>query len=826
MQLRFGFATLSIALMLLALTANNFAQNVYLNGKSIGKMSTSYENIPSIRSSKVLKQQSSAADLKLSSDLLQLVKPAARPQALSLDNHLQTMTSLKQFRSNSPAAGAAAQLASAEVYVYVFMNNGAATSVVDEFAVGEVSRSENFGLAVAWIPLKDLEKLAENESVRLIRSVQPPVTYTGSVNSEGDGHTESDIVRSLYNSDGSGMTIGVLSDGVDNRASAQASNDLPPDGAALNVLDNSVGGDEGTAILEILHDLAPGANMVFHTAGNNTVEFNSALDDLVAAGCNIIMDDIGWITQPFFEHGFVASHFETVLAANNILYFSSAGNAGQSHYQSDYSPIAIDNVQHNFGNIKNQGFYLYVQMAIGGNARVILEWNDEFGASANDYDMGFWSFTDAAYVQVSTATQDGTQDPLEFINYNATNLALQDFAVIVEPFNNPAVRTLEVYIYTAGNAANYINNIDSSDAIFGHAAVDDAIAMAAVNAADLQAGSEDVAGYSSQGPVTHSFPVAQTINKPDLTSVDGVSVTGAGGFPSPFFGTSAAAPHASAVAALIWGQLPGSTNVEIRDMMFNAAEDFGDPGFDFTYGFGFTNTRDIFNQNVPILSDLAAMLAGPFDDVAGEMETYLADNGMVPLNQPYGGAPWNYGGTESVASLPDDVVDWVLVKLRTGISAASEVAVRAAFITKTGAVVDLDGVSPVEFKGVEPGDYHVVLCHRSHLAIMTANPEPLEANGATPYDFTTAQSTAYTSGGVNSDPMIDAGGGVFAAVPGDGNGDGGIDASDRNIVWRPQNGTVWQYTKGGDFNMDGGIDVLDLNLNWRPNSGKGTQVPQ
>jgi len=219
----------------------------------------------------------------------------------------------------------------------------------------------------------------------------------------------------------------------------------------------------------------------------------------------------------------------------------------------------------------------------------------------------------------------------------------------------------------------------------------------------------------------------------------------------------------------------------------------------------------------PVTVNVKVFLEGPYG--AGAMSTDLGDNSLLPYDQPYSSSPWNYNGTESVTTIPSGVVDWVLVELRTNIESSSLAATRAAFIKSDGKVVDIDGTSPVSFF-IKAGDYYIVIRHRNHLSIMSANPISLSESSDL-YDFTIAQSMAY-----GTNPMKELEAGVFGMLAGDGNSDGGVDALDKNLVWRPQNGTTWEYTKYGDFNLDGGIDALDLNLKWRPNNGTGTQVPE
>jgi len=218
-----------------------------------------------------------------------------------------------------------------------------------------------------------------------------------------------------------------------------------------------------------------------------------------------------------------------------------------------------------------------------------------------------------------------------------------------------------------------------------------------------------------------------------------------------------------------------------------------------------------------VLLSTKAYLEGPYS--AGSMSTALRTAGVIPLAQPYSGAPWNYTGTESVSSIPANVVDWVLVELRTGNPAVppmTKVATRAAFLKSDGTVVDMDGTSPISFSGVSAGSYYIVIRHRNQLAIMSASAVALSASSVQ-YDFTTAMTQAY---GTNPMKLVST---KYVMYAGDGNNDGAINATDRNLVWRVQNGTVGYLT--GDFNLDGVANATDRNLFWRINNGKSGSVP-
>ncbi|MCB9088506.1 MAG: hypothetical protein H6628_09375 [Calditrichae bacterium] len=163
-----------------------------------------------------------------------------------------------------------------------------------------------------------------------------------------------------------------------------------------------------------------------------------------------------------------------------------------------------------------------------------------------------------------------------------------------------------------------------------------------------------------------------------------------------------------------------------------------------------------------ISANLKAFLEGPFD--SDSMRTDLTAS--LPLNQPYDGAPWNYSGAESVSAIPADVVDWVLIELRSGPLAADSLDSRAAFIKSDGSVVDTSGSGAVSFK-VLPGDYYLVLYHRNHLAAMSAITQTLDAVSSL-YDFSSGIAQYYGNSGAHEVVT-----GIWGMVAGDGSGDGG-----------------------------------------------------
>ena len=145
---------------------------------------------------------------------------------------------------------------------------------------------------------------------------------------------------------------------------------------------------------------------------------------------------------------------------------------------------------------------------------------------------------------------------------------------------------------------------------------------------------------------------------------------------------------------------------------------------------------------------------------------------------------------------------------------------RAVFLRNDGILVDSTGASPVYFAGLSADNYYIVVRHRNHLAVMSANAVALSGSSLL-YNFTTAQTQAY-----GTNPMKALTGGGFGLISGDANRDGSINATDLNTYWIPQNGTTYDYlTKTADFNLDATINATDLNTFWTPENGKATQVP-
>lgn len=213
------------------------------------------------------------------------------------------------------------------------------------------------------------------------------------------------------------------------------------------------------------------------------------------------------------------------------------------------------------------------------------------------------------------------------------------------------------------------------------------------------------------------------------------------------------------------------------------------------------------------LVQASAFLQGCYNNGAGAMQVTPGYFNTVPLTQPYNRPPWNYSGSESVATKPALMIDWVLLQAYNP-AGSTLIETKAAILLSNGSIVDAayalnPTLTGVYFSSITPnGSYRLVVRHRNHLAIMSSVPVTLP--NVTGYQFTNSTNVQGGSG-----QLANVSGIVYAMLAGDYNSDGVIALSDFN-GYAATSGTVNQYLDG-DFNLDASITAADFNL-YRPNS--------
>ncbi len=449
-------------------------------------------------------------------------------------------------------------------------------------------------------------------TARAHTSLITPGAGPGSVLSEGVKAMDADRARKWFAVDGTGIKIGVISDSDDFKEQAIASGDLPADTFTIPGQSGRPGSGEGTAMMEIVHDVAPGAALFFASAFNSPESFADNIRALrFTYGCDVIVDDVQYFFESPYEDDIVA---QAVIDVTNdgASYFSSAGNDGNlddgtsgvwegdfKKAKSGLSTLPAGYEVHDFGKgvISNP-------VTVSSDP-LYLHWSDpsslDTPQSSNDYDL-FVLDADLRNVLIaSTDIQDGAGLPFEFID---ATIPVGARIVIVRKVG-AADRAVRVQL--SGGSLG----LATDGANYGHSAVTAAFAVGAANVAEANGGvfaggaTTPVELFSSDGPriifydpsgaplsgtVTFKGAGGDTRKKPDLTAPDGVSTTlpGTSGL-NPFFGTSAAAPHAAAVAGLLKAAKPDITVEKLRNALTKNATDIEAVGRDRDAGFGIVN---------------------------------------------------------------------------------------------------------------------------------------------------------------------------------------------------------------------------------------------
>lgn len=218
-------------------------------------------------------------------------------------------------------------------------------------------------------------------------------------------------------------------------------------------------------------------------------------------------------------------------------------------------------------------------------------------------------------------------------------------------------------------------------------------------------------------------------------------------------------------------------------------------------------------------------LQGPYNTNTFLMNDYLRSSGYLPLEEPYTDLDFpqqNSGGGEttwaSVLNLTgnDAIVDWVFVELRDKNAPGTVLATRSAMVQRDGNVVDVDGVSAVDFHGMPTDEYYVAVRHRNHLGVMTAVPLSLDSLATTTVDFTTPALAVW---GTNA--LKDIGNGLLGLFASDLDASGVVDAYDRSISWNDR--TLTGY-RSSDADLNGVTNEIDREIAWI-NRNKTEQLP-
>ncbi len=459
---------------------------------------------------------------------------------------------------------------SGELRVFVRVHEWDETieEAIEDRGAAIIATAPEHRLLEVLLPLGSIRDVAEVPAVRRIRPVYPAIANSGSVVTQGDAILRADVAR-RRGYDGAGVVVGAISDGVAGLADAQQTGDLP----SVGTMDPGYGA-EGTALLEIVHDLAPGAELHFASGIVSELQMRNNILRLADIGCRVIVDDVSYYEEPMFRDGMIAQAIDSV-ERRGVVYCTSAGNSAEYHYRGTFTDGDTASSLHAWDAVSDTGMQVVVRPGV--RATFALHWDEDYGAAATDYDLYLCDEPElTTRVATSADPQDGSGDPVEVISWENSTDQDRTLYVAVERYAGDAL-PLELFAFNAG----HMEYRTFAGSLTGHSRANGAISVAAMDAA--YADGNEVERFSARGPVRVEGEVRL---KPDLTAVDGVAVTGSGGFPTRFYGTSASAPHVAGVAALLLDAHSDWGPADVRDALVATAHDRGEPGWDGAFGWG------------------------------------------------------------------------------------------------------------------------------------------------------------------------------------------------------------------------------------------------
>ena len=383
---------------------------------------------------------------------------------------------------------------------------------------------------------------------------------------------------------GSGVKVGVLSDSFNELGGAaadEADGALPSTGVQVLQEDPYAGGtDEGRAMMQIIHDISPGSSLAFYSAEGGDQAFANGILALAAAGCKVIVDDVSYYDEPFFQNGVIAQAIQTV-EAEGVTYVTSAGNNASNAYQAAWTPGSgfFDGWLFTDAELFNGSLAqtITVTASSADPVPLLLEWNEAYGQAsfnAGAPDIDLWVFHNGVLIAQATNASVGEPDN-PFTGYDFT--ASGTYQIVISDNFGPNPGLIKEIL--AGDGLPETISGANAGTVFGHAMTPGVITAGAVSAADTPAFgfSPTSESFSSSGAGTE---LLFANNGTVLPSPDNLSPVAASGVDdiattvsdlSDFYGTSASAASLAAVAALILSANPDLTPAQVEQIMEQTA---------------------------------------------------------------------------------------------------------------------------------------------------------------------------------------------------------------------------------------------------------------
>ena len=440
-----------------------------------------------------------------------------------------------------------------------------------------------------WIELAGAAAYVDLPSGLAMAAAVSSAVLFNPVGSQADRAMRGDVARSTYGVTGAGVKIGILSDSFNIRggyALDVMSGALP---TGVTVLKDGPSGsaDEGRAMAELVHQVAPGAQLAFYTAFAGETDFAAGIRALAAAGCKVIVDDVTYLDEPFFQDGGAIQRAVADVVAKGVSYFTSASNEGTNFYEHAFTGVSTTlpglggtYKAQNFGTAAAPATMQSLTIARGATATIDLQWDQPFASigtgHASGDSLGLVLYNAAGKIVASALANRTGGDPVQILRFTNTTTSSDFRLAIVTNGGSFAPSLLKYIVYGQGVTINDRNAGIGSGTVIGHEMSAGGNSVGAIAAAQAPAlgGGGAIESFSSVGPGTILFdakgnrlPIALSAHKVDFIAPDGVATS----VFSPFYGTSAAAPDAAAVAGLMLQANPSLSPTQVSALLATSA---------------------------------------------------------------------------------------------------------------------------------------------------------------------------------------------------------------------------------------------------------------
>ncbi|HET7856572.1 MAG TPA: S8 family serine peptidase [Gaiellaceae bacterium] len=429
------------------------------------------------------------------------------------------------------------------------------------------------GLVEATVPSNRVAVLARDPAVRFVSEPLRPVPEA----IRGEGVASTGAARwHAAGLRGAGARVAIVDVGFAGWRESRENGDLPRSTVTVNLcpglLDGPGAFDHGTAVAEIVAEMAPAARL-YLICVENVAALGQAKEYAKAHGIQIVNHSASWFNSSRGDSSGAADTPAGIVAdarAAGILWVNAAGNRAQQHWSGTFSDPDGDG-WHEFAP-EDEGNTIVIPP--GTRSCLALKW-DGWPGTAVDYDLYLVRDSDRVPVASSTTAQTGTQPPTELLCYG-NPVPGRAYGIAIRGHEAAAAPRLDLFVYPSPNLEYQV--------------AEGSVTEPGSSAAALTVGAvcwqnDGLEPYSSRGPTIDGRV------KPDLVAPDWVSSFSYGRFEgcgagSGFAGTSAATPHVAGAAALVKSENPSFGPNELQAFLETHAVDLGAPGRDSSFGAG------------------------------------------------------------------------------------------------------------------------------------------------------------------------------------------------------------------------------------------------